>query len=297
MNAKSGGVDAFLSRVSERVGQRLHGIAAELALGIDIVSLSGGKMLRSRLVFRLGEAGASGRSLDEQVTLCAAAEMAHTASLFHDDVIDNAALRRSRPALWTVAGASGAVLLGDVVLCEALSIVTNAFSEEMVRRFVSKMREMCLAETLQELSLRGKRVDDATCLRVARTKTGPLFAFLARACAPERERGEALEEAGYRIGTAYQLSDDLLDDVSANGRPDKTVGTDLSRRKFTLAHAQDGGSTARWTRVQELFAEALDVLKDDPRARSAVARFLAQDMQPVLNARSDSPIILEGTDL
>ena len=152
----------------------------------------------------------------------------------------------------------------------------------MLGPLVAKTREVCLAEVEQELVLRGRRTSEAACISVARRKTGPLFAFCASACAGADEGYvSALEEAGYRIGTAYQLADDWVDVACTEERSGKTLGTDADRRKRTLAHAAGRDGRALFRHVAGLCRAAGECLADWPDARSGVDRFLELDVAPL----------------
>jgi geranylgeranyl pyrophosphate synthase len=115
---------------------------------------------------------------------------------------------------------------------------------------------------------------------LARAKTGALFAFLGRVCGGEEEAlCSALEEAGYRVGTAYQLADDLLDVFGSEEVAAKTLGTDAGRCKFTLASATDEAVVRG--HITRLCASALERLDPWPGARSGLERFFTADLRPV----------------
>jgi len=257
-------------------------------------ALAAGKMLRTRFAARLIE-GASEETETRIEKLCAAVEMVHTASLCHDDVIDHAQFRRGRPSLWRATGASGAILLGDLLLCEALKLLLEVDGGRYVAPFVDKLTEFCTAEIEQEIGLRGKPLDACTCQRLARGKTGPLFAFLGHACGGgERALCAALEEAGYLAGTAYQLADDLVDVLGEERVTGKTLGTDAERGKFTLASHSGDGAEATRERISRLYDAALARLSRWPHMRKRLAAFLADDLQPVFERHVGLHIEIKG---
>jgi geranylgeranyl pyrophosphate synthase len=244
--------------------------------------LAPGKMLRTRLAARL----ACGAGVDSSPALeaaCAATELVHTASLCHDDIIDRAQVRRGRPALWCVDGATAAVLFGDMLICEAFALMAAANGGRHVQAFAARVREVCQAEAEQELLL-GQQLEEATYLRLARGMTGPLFAFPA--CVSGGEDGAlsaALDEVGYRIGTAYQVADDLLDVAGSEQSAGKTLGTDARRRKFTLAGSTLDGRERACRCVAELCASALELLEPWPAVRGALSDFYAHELQPAFD--------------
>lgn len=252
----------------------------ERELGMDIAVLLPGKMLRTRLAGRFAERRVAQVSRKALVSICAATELAHTASLCHDDVIDDSQFRRHRPALWTATGRSAAVLTGDVLLCEALKTVADVGDVRLLTSFISGIRELAEAEIRQELAYRGRIVDTRTCMEIAREKTGPLFAFVARACAGDDEKlRPAMEQAGYLIGAAYQLADDLIDVTGREEISGKALGTDAARNKFTLAQKDADGRTVIRT-ITRLLDEALDALRPWRPARDGLASFIDRDVLP-----------------
>jgi len=273
---------AFLDRVCGLIASRLGAVADRTAIE-DIRCLHGGKMLRSRLAGRLMLSGV-GQAGPERVAFAAAAvEMVHTASLCHDDVIDSALLRRAVPTLWRRTSSSGAVLVGDLLLCEAMNLLLETRDHCLLSAFMSRVTTVCLTEARQELVYRGRQVDEETCLELAGGKTGALFEFVAEACAgDDAPLAAAMARAGYCVGTAYQLADDLLDTTGCEAQAGKTLGTDHKREKFTLPQMAPGGADMSISHVRSLCREAVQVLEPWPAARSAVDDFLAGDMGPVL---------------
>lgn len=275
----------FVARVRQLVADRI-GVLPLPFVGEGVLpQLMPGKMLRTRLAARLLRVRPTALRHENVARLCAATEMAHTASLCHDDIIDRGLVRRGHAALWRVTSRSAAVLIGDLLLCEALDLLLHTESGRYMGSFVSKVREVCAAESEQELRWRGKPLDSHTCLRLARGKTGPFFAFVGQACGgDDKALSSALEEAGYRIGTAYQIADDLLDMTEKHAIAGKTLGTDSKRGKFTLAHDSVAGASTARKHVAELCSSALECLNAWPRAQDALAHFLVDDLQPALPA-------------
>lgn len=272
--------------LSQRVRERVSSCVADLGLASCRKNLPDllrpGKMLRTRLAGRLVESGGCASSPEAVVDACAATELVHTASLCHDDVVDCAVIRRAQPTLWKASTSSAAVLIGDMLLCMAVEVVRETEGGRLLAPLVAKTREVCLAEVEQELVLRGRRTSEAACISVARRKTGPLFAFCASACGGADEGYcAALEEAGYRIGTAYQLADDWVDVACSEERAGKTLGTDAARRKRTLAHAAGRDGLPLFRHVADLCRAAGDCLSDWPSGREGVDRFLGLDVAPL----------------
>jgi len=278
-------LDAVRTLVRSRLS-RLRGLRAD-SLG----ALLGGKMLRARLALRLAGATLTPRKV--VLAVSAVVEMVHAASLLHDDVIDGAELRRGRRAFWRLTSTEVSILTGDLLLADAACLLAEMDDPTILPLFCQKVREMCEAEAFHELFLRGRSLSEEQCLNIARGKTGPLFAFAAGACAGgDGELATALEESGYRLGSAYQLADDLLDFSQDEEVAGKTLGTDFQRGKFTLAAlyqcTTSGGTSAKtptelvWSRVSELLASVSALLEPWPEVTAAVPGFIEADLLGVM---------------
>jgi len=245
--------------------------------------LLSGKMLRSRLAGRLLLSGAGSNDAELIERAAAAVEMVHTASLCHDDVIDNALVRRASPTLWRRTSSSGAVLIGDILLCEAMNLLLEARNHSLLVAFMGKVSQVCITEARQEIVYRGRQIDAETCLDLAGGKTGSLFGFMAEVCGElDSDQASAFGRAGYFLGTAYQLADDLLDVVGNEQQAGKTLGTDEKRDKFTLPRISPDGVAMSRRHVKRLFSEATEVVAAWPAARQAVEDFLARDFGSLL---------------
>ncbi len=168
-------------------------------------------------------------------------------------------------------------------LCEALELIQKAEEGCYTTDFTKKVREVCLAEIEQELVLRGKKPNEDTCIKLARQKTGPLFALAGKVCGGEnKDLSSALEESGYRIGTSYQLADDLLDIVGNEKDCGKTLGRDMKRGKFTLPRYVDSPQTVL-NKISEISDSALDCLAQWPDIRKGLWFFIEHDLRPLFN--------------
>ena len=243
--------------------------------------LGGGKLLRARAALRL--APVARVPADALLRGAAAVELVHGASLLHDDVIDGGLTRRGAPAFWTRYGAHGAILAGDILLGKALNVLSLTREPDLIADLAQAVAEVCSAESEQELLLRGQPSDWSTVLRLARQKTGPLFAFAALTAGNgDPALRAALREAGYLAGTAYQLSDDVLDAVGDATAAGKTLGTDVTRAKGTAATARNGDTADAVAGVGELCATSLAQLDAWPEVRAAWAVYLDLDLGPAM---------------
>jgi heptaprenyl diphosphate synthase len=247
-------------------------------------SLMGGKMLRTRFAARLFAASLAGSRRQALTNACMATELVHTATLVHDDIIDGALIRRSQPAVWATSGTNYAVLMGDLLYCEAIALLLDEDNTRYAGLFVQKVQEICKAEIEQELVHRKRQLDATTYLQTLRSKTGPLFAFLGHVCGrDDLALSSALEEAGYLTGTAYQIADDLLDVIGNEERAGKTLGTDTSRGKFTLAREYFGKTAQIVPFIKTTVKSAVSAIKKWPDHRDALRDFFVADLQPVFD--------------
>jgi geranylgeranyl pyrophosphate synthase len=253
----------------------------------------GGKLLRARLIFRIGlNVGVEERTL---VHAAASVELVHAASLVHDDVIDGSVIRRHAPAFWVENGAAGAILVGDMLFCEAMRLLDHIERPDLMPLLIRFTSEMCDAEAEQSLLQRGAIPTRENCLRLARRKTGSLFAFAARVAGGRDEPlCAALEEAGYALGTAYQLADDILDAFGDDAGSDKSLGLDARQRKVTAATAWAGDHAAVLGNIDALRARSAEALSAWPAVRAAWTDYVALDIQPCLDAFT-SGLVAENT--
>ena len=244
--------------------------------------LGSGKMLRSRLVLALGNSNALPEK--ELVHAAAAVDIIHGASLLHDDVIDGGILRRGAPTFWKKYGTNGAILFGDLLMFKALSLLIEVDRSDLLQELIDKTGEVCRSEVEQELILRGTPGTWAECEQVARFKTGSLFAFAAVAGATGvPEQVEALREAGFILGTAYQLVDDILDASGDEAVSGKTLGTDQQRGKTTAITATKDAPAEPMKYIDSLLESSTAQLAAWPELQAAWNNFLTTTMKPVLS--------------
>lgn len=256
----------------------LGSMAGEL-LGVA----TSGKMLRVRMLIRVGLV--QGTSLDSLTKIGAVVEMLHAASLLHDDVIDGAVLRRKAPAFWVTRGASGAILLGDLLVGQAYKLVNEVESGRLISVLVNLANEVCEAEAEQELLLKGEVSDWSTCVSIARRKTGALFAFAGYAAGGrDAKLSEALMNAGYAAGTAYQLADDILDAYGDEALAGKTLGSDAISSKITAASSWYAQGIDPQSYISDLLSSSEKILVAWPAVANVWREYISNDLSPVINS-------------
>jgi len=227
---------------------------------------SGGKRLRPRIVLLSYEA-AGGEDLSAAVSVAAAVELLHTASLIHDDINDRSDMRRGRATVNARWGDSLALLTGDFIFIKLLSMIA-AFDSRVIRVLADCCTAIVEGETLQMLSLGDTEMAEETYLRIAGQKTASLFSACAELGGVVAGGGEqqitALKEYGLNLGIAFQIRDDTLDLVGQRDELGKPVASDLEQGKISLAtlFALKRSETTREVLFSNDAAQAIQLLRD-----------------------------------
>lgn len=230
-----GQISGTLTRLLQGAPNPVHEMAAHLAA-------AQGKGVRALLLLHTA-AGPDGMVVKDAVALGAAVELLHMATLVHDDVIDDADLRRGAPTLHRRFGKKQAVICGDYLLCLAASLVAPLQGnyreyEEFFTMFTTALSRVCMGELLQLKNNRNIGLDVSGYLRIVSGKTAALFyvAALAGALVARSGRKEAMRLArfGRYLGMAFQIVDDCKDFEFSESRAKKTVGKDIAEGVVTL---------------------------------------------------------------
>jgi octaprenyl-diphosphate synthase len=227
---------ADMQAVDRVIRDQLHSDVVLIRQVAEYIIGGGGKRLRPALV--LLSAGALGYSGTAHHALAAVVEFIHTATLLHDDVVDESALRRGQPTANTLFGNAASVLVGDFVYSRAFQMMVNVGDMRVLQVLADATNIIAEGEVLQLMNCRNADIEEEGYLQVIRYKTAKLFeaagrlgAILAGA-APEVE--QAMAAYGSHLGTAFQLIDDALDYSGEVGVIGKNIGDDLAEGKSTL---------------------------------------------------------------
>jgi octaprenyl-diphosphate synthase len=197
---------------------------------------AGGKRIRPRLVLLFSEA--LGFDGPERFELAAIIEFIHTATLLHDDVVDESALRRGRATANATFGNAASVLVGDFLYSRAFQMMVSVNRMRVLEVLADATNVIAEGEVLQLMNMHDPDLAVEDYLRVIRYKTAKLFEASARLGAVLAGANAAVEEAcadfGRSLGTAFQLVDDLLDYEGNSDELGKNVGDDLREGKPTL---------------------------------------------------------------
>src|SRR5438093_4136986 len=229
-------VEPFLEAGARRLAEQVQTFDPEIASYAQYALTNQGKQLRPALVAL--SAGSVGRPNDNLITVAVIIEMVHLATLVHDDVMDEALLRRQRPTLAANWGNQISVLLGDCLFAHALKLAAGFPTTELCRAVSAATNTVCSGEILQTQRRRNFELSRAEYFKAIQMKTGELFAlscdlgaYLSGAAAVQRT---ALRHYGMAIGTAYQIYDDCVDLFGSEAAVGKSLGTDLAKCKLTL---------------------------------------------------------------
>ena len=218
-------------------------IARRLDSGVPLVAQvsryiisSGGKRLRPALLLLV--CGALGYTGTQRFNLAAVVEFIHTATLLHDDVVDESTLRRGRPTANESFGNPASVLVGDFLYSRAFQMMLDAGQMRVMEILADATNVIAEGEVLQLMNMHDPSLDEAAYLRVIRSKTAKLFEASARLGAVLAGAPAPLEQAcadyGQALGTAFQVIDDVLDYDGDAIEMGKNLGDDLREGKATL---------------------------------------------------------------
>jgi len=228
-------VQESLRLVERRMRAQSDGHHPDLAAALKHLLSSGGKRVRPAVALLTG--GMLGADRDRLVTLSAAIELLHTATLVHDDLIDGALLRRGIPTLnarWTPAST---VLAGDFIFARAAKLASETDSVEVMRLFAETLSTIVNGEITQMFSSQEITCRDDYYERIY-AKTASMFVLATTAAAVlspvDDDAIEALRAFGYEIGMAFQVVDDVLDFTGEQATVGKPVASDLRQGLITL---------------------------------------------------------------
>lgn len=233
---------ALAARIDEELGRLELALAEHLTFASPVADAparylleAGGKRIRPILTYLAAEFGAG---VNDDVRKAAmVVELTHLASLYHDDVMDNAALRRGVDAAHVVWSNSVAILAGDLLFARASTLATG-MGDEAIRLQAETFERLCLGQLHETLGPAATDDPVAFYLGVLADKTGSLISTAARLGAmyagASAEAIEAVTSYGEKIGVAFQLTDDVIDLAPASDGTGKVAGTDLRAGVVTM---------------------------------------------------------------
>jgi octaprenyl-diphosphate synthase len=253
------------------IRERLRSDVALVNQIAEYIIGAGGKRLRPALLLLL--AGAGGYRGSDHLALAAVVEFIHTATLLHDDVVDESTLRRGRDTANALFGNAASVLVGDFLYSRAFQMMVDVNDMRVMRTLADATNAIAEGEVLQLLNVHDPDVGEAQYLHVIRSKTAKLFEAASRLaailCGVDDASLERWTELGRRLGTAFQLVDDILDYSGVTADIGKNVGDDLREGKPTLPliYLLEKGTAEQRQLVREAIQSAgsvdLDRMRDE----------------------------------
>jgi octaprenyl-diphosphate synthase len=246
------GVDAVIRA-------RLYSDVPLVSQVAEHIIAGGGKRLRPVLL--LLSSGAVAYRGSQHLLLAAVVEFIHTATLLHDDVVDESALRRGRETANAHFGNAASVLVGDFLYSRAFQMMVGVGSMRVMQVLADATNVIAEGEVLQLMNCHNADVDVEDYLRVVRYKTAKLFEASARLGAilgsASNDAEEGLASYGMHLGTAFQIVDDVLDYSGDEGKIGKHLGDDLAEGKPTLPliHVMKEGDVAQSSLVRTALEE------------------------------------------
>ncbi len=264
LSQMQGWVLTGLADVSDEIERALASQVPSVSALCQHVERFRGKMLRPILVLVSGGATGSSTSVPasgDLLKLAAVVEMVHMATLVHDDVLDEAVIRRRAQTINDRAGNESAVLLGDYLIAASFRLCASLDDPEPARLIGKVSMELCEGELLQLQNRDNLSIDEATYFEILEGKTAALVGACtrlgARAGGASEEVQDALDRFGRSIGSAFQVQDDLLDLLGTEDVVGKTLGRDLKKGKLTLPlihHLASGNAAERGESLELLEA-------------------------------------------
>lgn len=226
---------------------------------IEYILGAGGKRIRPLLV--LLTARSFNHQANQHVDLAAAIELIHTATLLHDDVVDNSTLRRGNKTANALWGNEASVLVGDFLYSRAFQLIVKLKNLDVLSIFSDATNLIAEGEVLQLLNCHDPDTTEASYFEVIKRKTAKLFEVAAQTGAvlstEKPQHIQAMQQYGMQLGIAYQLIDDALDYQSSAEEMGKNRGNDLTEGKPTLPliYALQKGSKAEGKLIRQAIAK------------------------------------------
>jgi octaprenyl-diphosphate synthase len=251
-------VEPFLQQVSSQLISQITEFEPQIGCLAQYILTNQGKQLRP--LFLGLSAKVRGELNALHVTAGVIIELVHLATLVHDDILDEAQIRRRRPTAAAHWGNQISVLLGDCLFAHALKLAASYPTTDICRAVAAASNTVCSGEILQTIAGRTVQLSRGEYFRIVQMKTGELFGLSCQLGASlsgaDEEDTSRLRRFGLLFGTAYQMYDDCLDLFGAEGVMGKSTGMDLAHGKLTLplliflerASGNDRAKLVEWLR-------------------------------------------------
>jgi octaprenyl-diphosphate synthase len=295
-------INSQLYSVEERIRQQARAFDPAVEGYVAYAIESHGKRLRPALALLAG--GATGNICPSHFDLAVVLELIHAATLVHDDILDGADKRRGQPTANAKWGNAISVLLGDCLFAHALKLSTGFQNGEVSRRIAHAASDVCSGEIIQTQRRFDLTLSVPDYYKIIEMKTAALFAAACELSALINEAApeviDALRIYGLRLGTAYQIYDDVLDLAGDEAKAGKTLGSDLRKGKLTLPilHLLQNSDAAERHRLSDIIlnGEENDIvmLAERAIAAGAVKSAIATGRKLLRDAEAQLKIVPEN---
>ncbi len=225
-----------MARVDRFIHESLHSDVVLINQVAKYIMSGGGKRLRPMLLIL--SARACGYQGDDHIPLAAIIEFIHTATLLHDDVVDESDFRRGKRSAHAVWGNAASVLVGDFLYSRSFQMMVGIDSMRVMQIMAEATNTIAEGEVLQLLNLGDPQISESSYFRVIENKTAKLFEAACRLGAILAGSDQAIEdelaEFGNKLGLAFQIADDVMDYAGDGDAMGKNIGADLAEGKPTL---------------------------------------------------------------
>jgi len=295
-------INAQLYSVEERIRLQARAFDPAVEGYVSYAIESHGKRLRPALALLAG--GATGNIGPSHLDLAVILELIHAATLVHDDILDGAEKRRGQPTANAKWGNAISVLLGDCLFAHALKLSTGFPNGEVSRRIAHAAAEVCSGEIIQTQRRFDLKLSVPDYYKIIEMKTAALFAAATELGAFLNEASPevigAMRLFGLRLGTAYQIYDDVLDLAGDEAKAGKTLGSDLRKGKLTLPvlHLLQHADSAERHRISGIILNGDDrdiqELADRALEAGAVKSAVAIARKMLREARTQLEVVAEN---
>ena len=274
-------VDTDIRQLDQCIRNQLRSNVALINQISEYIIYSGGKRIRPLLL--ITSAKSCGYSGDLHILLAAVVEFIHTATLLHDDVVDESDLRRGQRSAHSVWGNAASVLVGDFLYSRSFQMMVDAGSMQVMDILAETTNTIAEGEVQQLMNLGDPDVDEHRYMKVIKNKTAKLFEAACQIGAILAQQPDtvvkALKHFGNGLGRAFQIADDILDYQSDSQTFGKNIGDDLAEGKPTLpliyarqktdAAGRKVIDRAIQNKDRKLLSKVIDLIKDTGALESA----------------------------
>lgn len=296
-------VNEDFEQVNHTIDQCLESNIPVISKIINYIISSGGKRIRPLLV--LLSAKASGYKGQAHVTMAAVIEFIHTATLLHDDVVDDSKMRRNQPTANSVWGNPYSILIGDFLYSRAFQMMVSIENMAIMKVLSAATNVISEGEVVQLVYKNNSKISEDKYRQIIQGKTAKLFEVSSQLgpllCGHSHQAGQRMADFGLHLGTAFQLVDDVLDYRAPKETLGKNIGDDLAEGKVTLPliYALKHGNASQGQIIEEAIKqgglEHLEAIQAAIHETGAIEYTMAQAQNEVskakdmLNSLSPSP--------